>query len=169
MRLRPYQRDVDFEVIRTWDNDERTHAMWSANLIGYPLQKDSFEQKLKEIRLKFGDKPYVAVTDDGSVVGFFCFSVNPASNEGMLKFVIVDPNLRGQGYGKEMLSLAVKNAFENTNASAVALAVFEENKRAKNCYLSVGFRERSLTENASPFGEEKWGRCNMAIDRPEQA
>lgn len=82
-----------------------------------------------------------------------------------MKFVMVDQDLRGQGYGKEMLSLAVKYAFEITKADAVQLNVFSENTGAKKCYLSVGFSERTNTDRAFSFNEELWGRCNMIIKR----
>ena len=36
---------------------------------------------------------------------------------------------------------------------------------AKKCYEKVGFKERTLTENAFRFKDESWGRCNMVIKR----
>ena len=42
MRLRPYIPEKDFEAVQNWVNDERVHAMWCANLIQYPLEKNNF-------------------------------------------------------------------------------------------------------------------------------
>lgn len=165
MRIRPYISTKDFDVIKGWISDERTHAMWCANLIKYPLEKDNFESVLLEVATNFGDSAYVATADNGKVIGFFCYSVNLDTNEGMLKFVIVDGEIRGKGVGKEMLGLALKYAFEITKAKAVQLNVFSENTRAKKCYLSVGFSERTTTESAFQFNNESWGRCNMIIKR----
>ena len=81
MRIRPYL-NKDFDIISQWITDER-----------------------------FGDSPFVATTDDGRVVGFFSFSVNLNTNEGMLKFVVIDDTIRNKGYGCEMLNLAVKFEF----------------------------------------------------------
>ena len=91
MRLRPFIASKDFEIIKNWISDERTHAMWCANLMAYPIKKENFESVMLEAATRFGDSPYVTTTDDGKVVGFFCYSVNLNSNEGMLKFVMVDP------------------------------------------------------------------------------
>lgn len=165
MRIRPYISGLDFEIIRQWISDERTHAMWCANLIPYPLERKAFDATLTDMAVKFGDSPFVATANDGKVIGFFCYSVNLNTNEGILKFVMVDQDLRGQGYGKEMLSLAVRYAFEITKAYAVQLNVFSENTGAKKCYLSVGFSERTNTDRAFSFNEELWGRCNMIIKR----
>ena len=163
MRLRPFMASKDFNIIKNWISDERTHAMWCANLIAYPIKKENFESVMTEAATRFGDSPYVATTDDGKVVGFFCYSVNLNSNEGMLKFVMVDPEQRGKGLGKEMLQLAVEYAFNISKTDAVHLNVFPENTRAKKCYESVGFVERQTELNAFRFKDESWGRCNMII------
>lgn len=73
MRIRPYQ-NKDFDIISQWITDERSHALWCANLMPYPLEKNSFDALLQEAEERFGDSPFVATTNDGQVVGFFCFS-----------------------------------------------------------------------------------------------
>ena len=164
MRIRPYQ-NKDFDIISQWITDERSHALWCANLMPYPLEKNSFDALLQEAEERFGDSPFVATTNDGQVVGFFCFSVNLHTNEGMLKFVVIENTMRNKGYGCEMLKLAIKYAFEIAKADAVHLNVFPENPGAKKCYEKVGFKERTLTENAFSFKDESWGRCNMITTR----
>lgn len=164
MRIRPYQ-NKDFDIISQWITDERSHALWCANLMPYPLEKNSFDALLQEVEERFGDSPFVATTNNGQVVGFFCFSVNLHTNEGMLKFVVIDNTMRNKGYGCEMLKLAIKYAFEIAKADAVHLNVFPENPGAKKCYEKVGFKERTLTENAFSFKDESWGRCNMITTR----
>ena len=163
MRLRPYIENSDCDEIKNWISDDRIHAMWCANLIHYPIEKENFNNVMHEAAIKFGDCPYVATTDDGQVVGFFCYSVNLNTNEGMLKFVMVDPARRGKGLGKEMLQLAILYAFDITKVDAVQLNVFSENIRAKKCYESVGFVERKTDADAFNFKDESWGRCNMVI------
>ena len=55
--------------------------MWCANLIQFPIEKDNFEKILQEAAERFGDSPYVATSDDGELIGFFCYSVNLDTNE----------------------------------------------------------------------------------------
>ena len=43
MNIRPFETDRDFEYISKWISDERTHTMWCANLIPYPMEKESFK------------------------------------------------------------------------------------------------------------------------------
>lgn len=167
MRLRPFILCCDFDEIKNWISDERTHAMWCANCIKYPIEKENFEEIMLEAAIKSGDIPYVATTDDGKVVGFFCYSVNLSLNEGMLKFVMVTPEQRGKGLGKAMLQLAVEYAFNITKAESVQLNVFSENTMAKKCYENVGFIIRKTDVNAFIFKDESWGRCNMIINKTQ--
>ena len=134
-------------------------------MIPYPLEKKEFDDLLLQAEERFDDSPFVATADDGTVVGFFCFSVNPKTNEGFLKYVVIDDAMRNKGYGCEMLKLAVKYAFEISKADAVQLNVFSENPGAKKCYQKVGFKERTFTENVFTYKDESWGRCNMIIKK----
>ena len=100
MRLRPFILNKDFDKIKDWSTDERTHAMWCANKMKFPLEKDDFALALDGMFDLYGDCPFVAMTDEGEIVGFICCSVNLESNEAMLAFVMIDPSQRGKGYGK---------------------------------------------------------------------
>ena len=163
MRLRPYIPEKDFDEIRNWDNDPRTHALWCAGRFEYPLRRENFDKVLNDILIREGDSPFVAVEDDNKPAGFFCYSLHPETNEGLLKFVMVDPAVRGKGIGKAMLKLALEYAFGITKADAVHLRVFTENTRAVRCYERIGFTTESTEPDAFSFQEESWGRSSMAI------
>ena len=165
MKIRAFDLNDDFDVIKTWITDERTHMMWCANLIPYPIEKETLRSFLSEISEKFGDSPFIAVDDEGRVVGFYCYSLNRETHEGMFKFVMVDASVRGQGIGKEMIRLAVRYAFSDPEALVVQLNVFSENIRAKKCYEGAGFTERQNTPDVFKYKDESWGRCNMIIKR----
>ena len=69
MKLREFEIDKDFELMKNWVTDERMHAMWCANLIKYPLSKEHMAATMTEAADRFGDVPYVAISDDGRVEG----------------------------------------------------------------------------------------------------
>ena len=165
MRLRPYIPEADFDVIREWITEPRAHALWCANRFAYPLSGENFNEVLQSIRVRNGDHPFVALDDNGRLTGFFCYSLHPATNEGLLKFVIVDPARRGQGLGKAMLQLAVEYAFRISKADAVYLRVFTENIRAVKCYEHAGFTEEKTELHAFSYQDESWGRRSMVIRR----
>ena len=138
--------------------------MWCANLFEYPLRRENVTKVLVQAAKKYGDVPYIATEDDREV-GFFCYHTDMTTTEGMLKFVIVNPEYRGKGIANEMLNAITEYAFGKAGAKLIQLNVFPENIRAKKCYERAGFIERSLTENAFAYKDESWGRCNMIIKK----
>lgn len=163
MRLRPFIADKDFDYLPKWVDDERVHALWCANIIEYPLNKDNLLSVLDNYAKDWGDCAFVATEDTGEPVGFFCYSINLDNNIGFLKFVIVDNSKRHMGYGQEMLRLALKYAFDITKAKAVQLNVFDVNSSAKHCYERLGFVQQRIDENAFTYKAESWNRINMRM------
>jgi RimJ/RimL family protein N-acetyltransferase len=67
--------------------------------------------------------------------------VDEAKKTLRLGFVIVDDTRRGRGYGKEMIRLSLRYAFDCFGAETVNLGVFENNPAAWQCYRAAGFRD----------------------------
>lgn len=165
MRIRPYIESRDYEYIEKWIDYEKTHALWCANLIPYPVTKENFHAFLEKNAVEWTDSAYVATETNGEIIGFFCYSINVDDNAGFLKFVIVDHNKRGTGYGKEMLKLALQYAFDITGVELVQLNVFDENVVAKHCYEKIGFIEESIAKNIFSYKDELWSRCHMIVTK----
>lgn len=163
MILRPFIASEDADIVKDWITDPRTHQMWCAGRMEYPLTGGSLVSFLDELADRSGDKAFAATVDDGKTVGFFVFSLNPETNEVLLKFIVVDPHQRGKGTAQEMLRLAVRYSFENANADAVHLNVFSANLRARRCYEKAGFTVRNITPGAFSYEDESWDRVNMII------
>lgn len=80
--------------------------------------------------------------DDNKVVGHLIMRfLDEEKTILQFGFIIVDDTKRGKGYGKGMLSLALKYAFEILKVEKVTLGVFQNNESAYHCYISVGFRK----------------------------
>ena len=89
MILKNFDPARDFDAIKNWIEDERTHAMWSASRFAFPLEKENFTNTLSDMNSKSGDIPFLVVTDEGEAAGFFCYAFNEETKEGMLKFIVV--------------------------------------------------------------------------------
>ena len=165
MRIRPYIENKDFEYLAKWIDDEKIHALWCANLIPYPVTKENLRSFLEKSAMEWTDSAYVATEDNGKVIGFFCYSVNVDDNTGFLRLVVVDREKRGAGYGRKMLQLALKYAFDITGVELVQLNVFDGNEAAKHCYEKVGFVEESISRDVFPYKNEMWSRCHMIIKK----
>lgn len=161
MRLRPYYGKQDYERLAEWVDNGRVHALWCAGLIGYPVSREALEGFLEKDAAEWGGYAYIATEDDGTPVGFFCYSVNTGDNSGFLKFVVLDPGRRGKGYGTRMMKLALKYAFEITGVDSVRINVFSSNEGARRCYEKAGFALAGVTEAVYRYGDETWDRCHM--------
>jgi len=56
-----------------------------------------------------------------------------------LGHVIVRPDLRRRGIGKQLVHALIRRAFEEHRARLITLIVFPDNQAAVRCYLSQGF------------------------------
>ena len=161
MKLRPYCYGEDWPLIEAWVADERTHALWCARRFPWPLRRESFEGRLRELEER-GDRPFTAVTEAGEAVGFVCVSPGPGAAAATLKFVLVAPEKRGGGFGRALVTLAA----EASGAGTVRLSVFSCNAAARSCYERAGFTaDGAEEEGAFSFGAEVWGRCGMVLVR----
>ena len=100
IRLRPY-KDSDAETVLSWCGEEKAFYQWTAGVLGaFPLTKERFAGLGKLMRF--------TALDDQEIVGFFTLrNPKPTQDEVRFGFVILDPNRRGQGIGKEMLRLGL--------------------------------------------------------------
>lgn len=97
--------------------------------------------------------------------GFFTMRKPSDSFEELrFGFVIVNPEKRGQGYGKNMLKLGIKYAKEIFAADKVSLGVFENNESAYYCYKAIGFEDvpQDEIEKYNVMGEE-WDCLELEI------
>lgn len=142
IRLRPYKA-CDAQSITRWIKDEYSFRQWSADRYkNYPITSD--DMNLYYNRDQDNERIWgMTAFDDTGVIGHFTmrFPDDNSLDEIRLGFVIVDDKMRGQGYGKEMLSLAIQYAFDFIKVKKISLGVFENNKTAIKCYESCGFRK----------------------------
>ena len=165
LRLRPFRKN-DAKTIITWTSQEVEFFKWSAGILGdYPVS----EKRLLEATSGREDNdtyfPFTAF-DESGLVGFFTARVRPEDDDTKLRFgyVIINPSKRGMGYGKKMLLLGLKFAFEIYGADSVSLGVFENNPQAYHCYKSVGFEENGIRETYSLCGDI-WTDIDLEIHK----
>lgn len=164
MHLRIYNEQTDFVHIENWISDERTHALWSADRLSYPLSGEGLHRYLAEQILdneKEYDGAYVYADDDDRPVGFFIFTVNEQDKSGFVRFIMVDNTSRGKGYGAKMLMELQRFAYDKTGVTSIRLIVFDVNTAARKCYEKAGFHVINDTLDAFPYRDEMWGRSMM--------
>ena len=137
MKLRPFAID-DAPVILSWIKNLSAFRKWSADRYSAypPKPEDMVAQYESDVIF-----PFTAIDDEGKVVGHIMLRYSdPSKTVIRFGFVIVDDQLRGKGYGKQMLQLAIQKAQQEFGAEKITLGVFDNNPSAFHCYESVGFK-----------------------------
>ena len=164
LRLRPF-RTPDAKEIITWTKEPKEFYKWSAGILGdFPVSE---KRLLEAVSGREANTKYFPLTafDENGLAGFFTIRT-PGEDDRKVRFgyVIVNPSMRGKGYGKEMLRLGLKFAFDVYGAEEVSLGVFDNNMPAYYCYKSVGFEENGKSEEYTLAGE-KWLDIEMEIHK----
>ena len=145
IKLRPY-KPSDASTILTWVRDEETFRRWVTDRYPtYPITEADMNYKYFQCN---GDcpepdnfYPFTAFCEEG-ILGHLIMRYTDAKKSVLrFGFVILDDSLRGKGYGKQMLKLAVKYAFDILKVQKVTLGVLGNNPGAYHCYKSAGFRD----------------------------
>lgn len=150
LRLRPYKM-CDAEYIAGWITDEKSFYQWSADRINkYPLTAESLNGYYDEFLWDDRLWQMTAINGNGEPTAHLLMRY-PEEGIQVLRFgfIVVNNNMRGKGYGKKFLNLALSYAFDILKAEKVTLGVFANNPGARHCYEAVGFEEKK--ENSRCF------------------
>lgn len=158
IHLRPFEK-ADAPTILNWCKDKRSFRLWSADRYAdYPATP---EQMLHQY--EGGNMFPLTMVENGKISGHILLRY-PSLDRSVVRFgfVIVDNSLRGQGYGKKLLTLACDYARNNLGAEKVTLGVFEDNTSALECYKSIGF---IITGNGNyMIDSEEWKGFEMEME-----
>ena len=168
MKLRDYKKE-DASIIVKWIRTEDELYKWSADRFHiFPLHADvinlNYAPQLETGRFF----PLTAVDEEGELLGHFIIRYPKEDDDSSVRFgfVIVNPQRRGIGYGKEMLRLGIEYAKTHLDVDRIDLGVFENNDSARYCYESVGFTEYSRWECELPIGT--WECIDMEMYIPSK-
>lgn len=166
LKLRPY-KDCDAEYIAKWILNEKSFYQWSADIIGkYPMTAEDLNQHYGKMK----DNPdfwQMSACDDKNIpVGHMIMRFLDEDKKKLrFGFIIVDNKIRGKGYGKQMLQLAIWYAFEMLQVEEITLGVFANNPSAIHCYKAAGFQEWAEPTSYSIL-EENWECIELGIKKP---
>ncbi len=165
LELRLY-KSTDAQAVVEWTKNEYAFRQWSADRYeNYPITAEDMNKYYSQ----FSDKNLCKLTavDENEIIGHLTIRfIDEAMKIARLGFVIVDDTKRGQGYGKQLVLLALKYTFDELNADKVTLGVLKNNTPAIQCYLSCGLKtvEKENIESYQCMGEI-WNCVEMEVIR----
>lgn len=165
MKLRLY-KNTDADIIVKWLKSEYAFRQWCADRYeNYPITADDMNNYYSQ----YNEHELYKLTavDEDEIIGHLTIRfIDDARKIARLGFVIVDDTKRGKGYGKQLVSSALKYAFDDLKADKVTLGVFENNSYALHCYFSCGFKivRKEILESYQCMGET-WNCIEMEVIR----
>lgn len=169
IRLRPYKPSDAWRLLSWWDGaDEESFVKWSAGKFEYPLSIEELDGYFSQWMLQEETGWLMTALDQsGTPVGHFIMRLlDYEAGTVRMGFIVVDPALRGKGYGGEMIRCALKYAFEILGMKQVSLGVFENNPGAKACYEAHGFLEKGYMPEYVTWKGKAYGAYEMVAERP---
>ncbi len=148
-------------TILSWIGTERELKLWSGNTFPQALSRQTFLSHLNRENLH----PFSGLSPDGELVAYGEL-VGKQGGEGILCRVIVEPDLRRQGYGKAFCTELLSIAFKKFRYRHLTLNAFHFNTPAIRCYKSLGFRQVAFRPKARRFQNESWDLVILRKDRP---
>ncbi len=150
LKLRPY-KPCDAQAILSWCKDEITFRRWTSDRYDtYPITAEEMNKKYINCNGDCEEPdnffPMTAF-DESGLAGHLIMRFTDAEKAVLrFGFVILNDAMRGKGYGKEMIRLALQYAFEILRVEKVTIGVFENNPAAYHCYKAAGFQEAKMDE-----------------------
>lgn len=106
----------------------------------------------------------MAVNEECLPIGhFFIRYMDKSMKIARFGFVIIDDTMRKKGYGREMLTLAIKYVFEILKAEKITIGVFKNNVYAHKLYLDIGFKE--VSKNSYNIKGEEWDCIELEMKK----
>lgn len=163
MEFREYQSDDANEIIK-WVKNEREFRLWSADRYNhYPITPKDINDNYDKCMELGNFYPFTLVDNDKVIGHIILRNPNNDLNIVRLGFIIVDNHIRGMGYGKKIISEAIKYAKEKLYAKEINLGVFSCNEGALRCYQKMGFETVRIDKNTYQFYDESWDTIEMVL------
>jgi RimJ/RimL family protein N-acetyltransferase len=132
VRLRPVSGN-DRRLLWDWVNDPVVRTMsFSSHLISWEEHQTWFDARLTDPACRL----YIAVDAQDRPVGHIRFE---PENEEITASIIVSPDFRGKGYGKEILKIAAEKMMATSSVKVIRGFVKKTNEASLKAFTGAGF------------------------------
>jgi ribosomal protein S18 acetylase RimI-like enzyme len=127
-------------VIHPWFTNLEEIYTWGGPAMRYPMPIEAFVQTLQAPHLR----SYALVDQDANLLAFGQHYVRLGRHH--LGRLVVNPQERGRGLGKILVTNLLAKAGLDRSATGASLFVFASNVVAYRCYQALGFAEAIYPE-----------------------
>ncbi|OWR30165.1 GNAT family N-acetyltransferase [Saccharibacillus sp. O23] len=162
-----YFEPADFASLIEWSGDEEFLLQWSGPDFKYPLMIDQLTRYVQDANDRRTSNKFIykAVEQHtNELVGHVSLgNVDRSNRSGRIGKVLLSPNHRGKGYGKQLIDRVLHIGFNEFELHRISLGVFDFNISAIQCYESAGFVREGLLRDARKYKDNYWNLIEMSI------
>lgn len=171
LRLRPY-KPTDAETITSWCKDELTMRKWTSDRYEkFPITARDMNHKYIDCNGDCEEEdnfyPMTAFDETGLAGHLIMRFLDKEKKTLRFGFVIVNDEMRGKGYGKEMIKLSIRYAFDILKVDKITMGAFDCNMGAYHCYKAAGFKDADIERGTYDYKGEKWTFLELEITRTD--
>jgi ribosomal protein S18 acetylase RimI-like enzyme len=134
LNFQPFQERAGPELL-SWIQNETERILWSGSTFDHDFSLPAFNRHLKR-------KDVFAYSLIDSIQQLVSYGevVSKIPSSASICRVIVNPELRGRGYGQKFCHELINLIKKKGSAKAISLNTLATNKQAITCYKKVGFQ-----------------------------
>ena len=158
--LRPFSKQ-DMPSLISWIHSQEELVQFAGPVFEYPLNWEQMEKHLADSRRQV----YAAIRPDTTEtigVGEIYWD---AEEKPRLCRIIVSPEERGKGFGKQIVLNLLELAFASPAVKQVSLNVYDFNSSAIKCYEQCGFKTSTDQSRAEGASWQAWKAQHMKVER----
>ncbi|MFJ6001844.1 GNAT family N-acetyltransferase [Arthrobacter sp. NPDC092385] len=148
----------DLQTILGWVKNNQEMVMWSGPTFTWPLEYAQLERYFHN-----PNRTYWSAIDTESqeLVGHASLLIDNDADLMRVGFIIVNPEYRGRGVGREFVDAVVCDGFQASTLPVMKLGVYAHNTAALKLYESLGFSKTGVVFQTT-VDEEQWDVLDMA-------
>ena len=169
VRLAAIEPEADAEVFAEWFDDPMATRLAGFRPV-WPMNRASAQERLEEwVKASPGTINFAVrtIADDRLVGGIGLMDINGADGQAQLGLSVYKQDDWGHGYGREMIVLALRYAFNELNLHRVWLTTPGFNERAMKLYEKLGFRHEGRGREHILLDGTRWDVVYMGMLRDE--
>lgn len=137
-------KEEDAEQLCSWWNDGEIMSS-----VGMPLGLNTTAEAVKKkLERSLSEKLHIHVIEyENKLIGEMNY-VEKDDKSCMISIKICDVKMQNKGLGKIVLSLFIKELFENVGFEKIVVSMDFRNKRAQRVFEKLGFKKKSTDINS---------------------
>ena len=137
--------DEDLKKVLVWIRDKEDCKLWAGPMVRFPLILEHLKQDIE-----YSPGNTFAMQDAGGELLGLGQLLDKGHNRFHLARVIIAPNHRGKGLGKQLCRLLIDEGLKRFGEVYFTLNVYSDNANAIKLYQKLGFKAKDAPSDSIP-------------------